>query len=1073
MKKICKSVLSIMLSLMVVIGVVSPTVSAANEMYFKEHKGDSDMWLVDANTKKTASTIYLYGRADYICLKIKKESGYYASFYFEMYSDSKYKKEVASYSTKSTAGTNYETLPISFDDLKSGTYYVKTYVYKETFRSNYYYTETSVDPETERTYKIVINKKGTDIDDMNTVMYGYENTEKGPRVYWYSVPGATGYYVYRKSPKTGKYSKIKTVKDSGDKFIGYTDSTYKGENATRYYKVVAYKGSLKTPMSLKALKVTALKTPTVKAEVISNNRIKVSWSKVKSNASYTVFYRHNDSDTWKEAGTVSKKLSYVIDAKKFENGDIYRFTVIATVDGIPSGYNTKGVARRFLEYPELKACTYPADGGITVNWKSVSGADGYMIYRKQKTSADWVVIGEVSGRTTTEYTDLTATNKDYYYYTVRSMYKGVNGSLYNSGEAGTILSAPVLNEITEDGGQSIKISWKKIPNDCKYVVMRKTTDGWENVKTTTENYYKYDLNSRISSETFTVRATRGSFSSDFDKVGVSYTAYPEVVVSDMEVTSEGVSLKWKKPVNAENSVVYKKIDDGEYSVLADIEGSSIVDDSIEVGVKYTYKIAYKYNDEVIESAAIEQPLCLNTDVVERESVAYNTISESSGYKKFTTKIKDFDAEAQYRVYHLTDAGWVRFNTTPNSDGEISVKSNTFSDVESFAIVKITPQGDYTFITEPDFTVEFTSEYIPVALVSGGVENGYPTIVWDVDSAKTADNIHIYRKAPDSKNKYKLVAVVPATETTFVDESAKQNCFYDYQLRIEKDGFVTSGGPVVQVNYMGAPELVICNLKGKVHLGWNDVSHAVKYEIYKKLPNEENWTKIKTTEDTYYSYKGSEKFVGYLYMVKAIDTNGDEGPAAISEEWKYVPSVANFEAKHSSGVNKLSWSAVSGADGYIITYKDFSIAKCKYGSEKTIKVKGGSKTSYTDKNVPANISREYCVSAYYEGFEGVGSGSEGAGYLSEQPKIKSLSVSGSGIKLKFGSVKYGEEFVVYRKAPGEKSWKKIGTTSSKYYTDYNVKKGKKYYYTVKSRCNYTGTNIYSVYNTTGWSITYIP
>ena len=154
-------------------------------------------------------------------------------------------------------------------------------------------------------------------------------------------------------------------------------------------------------------------------------------------------------------------------------------------------------------------------------------------------------------------------------------------------------------------------------------------------------------------------------------------------------------------------------------------------------------------------------------------------------------------------------------------------------MESFTIVKITPQGDYTFITEPDFTVEFTSEYIPVALVSGGVENGYPTIVWDVDSAKTADNIHIYRKAPDSKNKYKLVTVVPATETTFVDESAKQNFFYDYQLRIEKDGFVTSGGPVVQVNYMGAPELVICNLKGKVHLEWNDVSRAVKYEIYKK------------------------------------------------------------------------------------------------------------------------------------------------------------------------------------------------------------------------------------------------
>ena len=1080
MKKVSKSVLSLVLAVIVVLGVIAPIAPTASAMKDYNFYTYSDIWMVDSNTHNTASTIYLYGRADYICLKLKQTDSYSDIFYFRLYSDSKKTKELLEYSTEySKKGTKYITLPISFDSLKSGTYYAETYVYKRCLHgpTGVYlpdsYVPRDVDEDTRRTYKVVINKKGTAIDDMNTVMYGFENTEKGPRIYWYSVPGATGYYLYRKNPSTGKYTKIKTVKDSGDKFTGYTDSTYKGKNATRYYKVVAYKGSLKTPMSLKAIKVRALKTPTVKAEVISNNRIKVSWSKVNSNASYTVFYRHNNSDTWKEVTTVDKKLSYVIDAKKYENNEIYRFTVIATVDGIASGYNTKGTALRYLKYPELKDCTYPENGGITVNWKSVSGADGYMIYRKQKTNDDWTAIGQVSGRKTTEYTDITANNKDYYYYTVRSMYKGVNGSLNNNGVAGTILSAPVLNEITQNDGQSIRISWKKIPNDCKYVVMKKTTDGWENIKTTSKDYYNYNLNNKICNETFTVKATRGSFSSDFDKNGVSYAAYPKMILSDIEVTSDGVALKWKKPVNAENSVIYKKIDDGEYTVLTETADSSYIDASVEIGVKYTYKIAYKYNGEVIESAAIEQPLCLNTDKVEREPVVYNTTLDYS-YKCFKVKIKDYDSESQYRVYRETDSGWVRMSPNISSDGEISIKNSTLGDVESFAIVKITPQGDYTFITGSDFTIEFASDYIPQTLATASVENGYPTIKWDFDSTKTADNIHIYRKAPDSKNVYRLVGVVPATETTFVDESAKPNYFYDYQLRVEKDGFVTYGGPIAQVNYMGATEIAIRNLKGKVELSWNEISRATKYVVYRKLPTDEVWTELTTTESTQYYDKKAEKYVGYQYMVKAIDANGNESPCKESAEWKYVPAVAEATAKCSSGVTKITWKEVSGADGYIITYSDYSVKKGDWlKNDTTVIIKGGSKTSYTDKTIPADVVRSYRICAYYEDFEGVLCGYKGAGYLSSQPTIKSLKSTNNGVKITISKKSYIDSVIVYRKAPGDKKWKKLKTTSSKTYTDSSVKDGKKYSYTVKAKFDYTGTPIYSSYDKTGWSITYNP
>ena len=1074
MKKLCKSILSFMLALVVVLGIMAPVAPSVSAVDFKSVRGFSDMWLVDANTKKTASTIYLYGRADYICLKLEKDSRYYAGFYFEMYSDSKYKKEVASYSTGADSGTSYVTLPISFDDLKSGTYYAKTYVYKETGIHYYDHIETDIDPDTERTYKIVIKKSGTDIDDMNTVMYGYENTEKGPRIYWYSVPGATGYYVYRKSPKTGKYSKIKTVKDSGDKFTGYTDTTYKGENVTRYYKVVAYKGSLKTPSSLKSMKVKAYKTPTVKVETISDNRIKISWSKVSSGAKYTVYSRHNDSDSWEKVKTTGSR-SYVLNASKYENNETYRFTVMAKVNGISSGYNTKGVALRYLEHPELKACTYPDDGGITINWKSVSGADSYIVYRKNSKKDDWQELGTVKGGSTTEYTDLTANNRDYYYYTVRSVRKGVNGSLDKDGVPATILSQPVLTGFSELDGQSVRISWEKLSNKCEYVVLRKTTAGWDEIATTSNNYYDYDFNSQIAEETFTVRAERGDFVSDFDKNGISYSSYPKVVITDIEAIAENVTLTWKKPKNAANSLIYKQVEDGEYVEIADTNETTFVDDSVEPGIKYTYRVAYCYNGDVIDAAATEKTIKLNSDVVEREDAVYNTLL-SYNYKSFTTKIKDYDQASEYRVYRKSENGWERVASTVTTEGEVTVKNSSFGTVESFVIVKITPEGDYRIITEPDFTVEFVSDYIPSTLASASVENGYPTITWDFDSTKTADNIHIYRKAPDSKNVYRLVGVVPATQTTFVDESAKPNYVYDYQLRVEKEGFVTYGGPVTQVNYMGAPELTIYNIKGSVHISWNDISRAEKYLVYRKLPSEDSWTRIGSTTTFYYKDKNAEKYVGYIYMVKAIDADGNKSPGAVSDEWKYVPSVAEFKAKCESQKNKLTWNPVSGADGYIITYKDYNIENYKWSSSKVlVKIEGGTKKSYIDTTIYANKVRSYEICAYYEDYEGTGNSNKEAGYLSKA-RITSFQHLSNGVKVVVKRMTNVDEYLIYRKDPGETKWKKIGEVApyTRSYIDSTAEEGKKYYYNVKAVYYMDAdTPIYSTLDTTGWSTTYNP
>ena len=59
-------------------------------------------------------------------------------------------------------------------------------------------------------------------------------SSKKPKVSWKPVEGATKYYVYRATSKSGKYTKVATVTDA----TSYRDSKAK-KGKTYYYKVKA------------------------------------------------------------------------------------------------------------------------------------------------------------------------------------------------------------------------------------------------------------------------------------------------------------------------------------------------------------------------------------------------------------------------------------------------------------------------------------------------------------------------------------------------------------------------------------------------------------------------------------------------------------------------------------------------------------------------------------------------------------------------------------------------------------------------------------------------------------------
>ncbi|MBE6800753.1 MAG: hypothetical protein E7529_06070 [Ruminococcaceae bacterium] len=76
----------------------------------------------------------------------------------------------------------------------------------------------------------------------------------------------------------------------------------------------------------------------------------------------------------------------------------------------------------------------------------------------------------------------------------------------------------------------------------------------------------------------------------------------------------------------------------------------------------------------------------------------------------------------------------------------------------------------------------------------------------------------------------------------------------------------------------------------------------------------------------------------------------------------------------------------------------------------------------------------------------------------KPKLKTIANTQYGVKITWGGVKGADSYRVYRKTKGG-SYKHIGSTKKKYYTDKTAKSGKKYYYVIKAR-NEAGNTSYS-------------
>ncbi len=257
---------------------------------------------------------------------------------------------------------------------------------------------------------------------------------------------------------------------------------------------------------------------------------------------------------------------------------------------------------------------------------------------------------------------------------------------------------------------------------------------------------------------------------------------------------------------------------------------------------------------------------------------------------------------------------------------------------------------------------------PVVTSGNNPSTGKITLKW-----KAVDGAAKYEiwRAGTSNGTYKKMYTTTSTSYTNTTSNAGYSYYYKVKA-ISVNGNAGQFSKIVgRTCDCAAPVVKGGNdaSTGHVKLSWSKVAGASKYEIWRAESKNGTYTRMYTTAYTTYTNTTSKVGRNYYYKVKAISERTSYANSAFSTIVNRICDCARPSVKISlsNGDPRLTWSAVSGADKYIIyraTSKDGTYTKMYTTSNKfytNTSAKAG-KTYYYKVIAVSNMS-QYANSAY--------------------------------------------------------------------------------------------------------------
>lgn len=507
------------------------------------------------------------------------------------------------------------------------------------------------------------------------------NHVDGVSVKWTEVKGAQQYRVLRKVKGETAWTDVATLSNTTTSYVDKGATT----GAVNYYAVRAYIDS--TWSSYDAYAINYLAAPRVKSKSSDVDKgITLKWDAVAGAAKYRV-YRLNSEGKFKLIATTTSNKFTDTDVKL---GKTYTYTLKSENGKNVSGCVKPGWSVKYtLGTPVISEVTNSTTA-IKIKWSSVSGVDGYKLYRKAENESKYKQVAKIKS---TSYTDKDVKTGVKYTYTVKS-YKNKTVSSCNKNDdySGIILAIPSAKAKNSTAG--LKITWKAISGAEQYKIYRAEYDSdskkwssFDEIKIVDAKTLTYTDNEVTSGEKYKYKV-RALYKKCKSSVKSTSTAiYLAITNATVENTETGVNVKWTTVTGAEKYRVYcseyNEATDKWNSFVSlktvDSETLSYLDKTAKAGVTYKYKVCVIKSKTLSSYKSTEKITYLSTpELISCENV--------EGANTFV--FEEVKGATGYEIYRKTlYTNWVLIATVEGVENTSYKDADIINDTQYFYTVK--------------------------------------------------------------------------------------------------------------------------------------------------------------------------------------------------------------------------------------------------------------------------------------------------------------------------------------------------------------------------------------------------
>ncbi len=536
-----------------------------------------------------------------------------------------------------------------------------------------------------------------------------------------------------------------------------------------------------------------------------------------------------------------------------------------------------------------------------LSWGSVSGVNGYKIYRSESADSGYTLVRTNTSATQTSYTDASLTLGKTYYYKVTAYVTSGATELESvpAGPASTkaALSAPTNFKAEKIIGQeSVKLSWSAVSGSTGYEVYRSDSEtGTYSLinKAAGASTLQYTDNTVINGRTYYYKVnayvTQGG-----DDISGNQTEAVKVVVTDgagpvtnLKAESAGYNsakISWDVVSNADGYNVYRATSaGGTYTKAGTTTTGSFTQSNLSTGSTYFFTVkAYRnQGSQKIEGEAAG-PVSVKPVNAAPESLKLS--KATGGFKLTWTKSAGATGYDIYRSESKTGTYKVIGSVT-------GANTLTYTDTAGLGVGKTYYYKVAAYRTMSSGKVAGDDSPImqatkstpkPENLAGKGQSTSSIKLTWN--RPEGALGYYIYRST-NKNGGYKSIKLLTSSAASLSYTDSKDlapgtKYYYKVIPYILVDGEKVkgiTGGPVAAQTKSATPTGIKAAFTGnaEVSVSWNAVDGAAGYQLYRATAAAGPFNGIKTL--TTNSFKDTSVSSGstYYYKVRSYRTVGGQ------------------------------------------------------------------------------------------------------------------------------------------------------------------------------------------------------